>query len=1099
MRFKNFAPKILSAFLAVCAIASSLCLSSNEADAWVYADYLSSNTALKESYVSHAPSGPVISDIEYTTDTVARFDMFEVSFQLSAAYVNPFDPEDIQVDGVFVFPSGKEVTVPAFFIEPMETIKDGKTLMSYNPANYNSTGDREWRIRFSGDEVGTYTFYIKAKDKRGRKATTDTFKIYMYEGGNKGYAATSEENPAFIINTGDGTPCYNTGSNIPWVRNQFTTNPDHLSYNYFINRATGFTNTTRVWICHYNWLEWHPDVTGSAGGYSSASYAGLGYYNQCISTAFDEIIQMCEDSGIRIILCTDDNNEHFKEEEYGCWGYNPYNIINGGFVATQEEYFANAEVRRQYKKRLRYIIARWGYSPALFSINMWNDMQEPTDDIVSYLKELGEYTHSLTDGWRPLFFGSNFNRAANDVLDLTVQLINLADGTKPYVTQECYAAADDLRNTLRNSIWSELVRGAAGTLYWSQDQIDEDAGGEGCWDLFKHVLDFTSDIPFDSSGKFKYSELDIHAQTVVTPSDSYQSVTSIKPYGDISGWDQKATLNNFDVDTSVAGMNLAGFTSKLYGYKWKDTCKNPPTFNVNTPNGGFVIVGVGEASHGTLQITVDGVVEAETKFINPETGDMKRHQVCDELKYTSVPLSPGKHSVKLDNILADWIGADEIYFVCNVPTADDILSAQAMVSDTAAIAYIENLSYDRISTILLGNTSTDFKNISFTVEGLTDGRYALYPFNPDTGEYGETKVVFVENGKVKVSIDSIHHDYAIKLLKLEGRETASEGSRFVPLQLTSRSPVEGSFREPPGYVPPCTHIYDNVLDANCNYCGERRTLTYTGWINLTGWQYYTNGVLNTNKWLRDSMGWCYAGADGYLVKDCWQSDSAGWCYIGSNGYMVKNQWLETEKGTFFIDANGYRATNAWKMRASRWFYFGSNGAMVKNDWITSGGKDYYLLSNGAMATNQWVQDSKGWRYLKGDGTVMTNGWMRDSQGWCYLGADGYCATNCWRKDSIGWVYLDENGRMATNRWVRDSIGWCYVDSDGYAVTNQWKQDSTGKWCYLNSEGSMIVNNWVYSGGNWYYMNNKGYMVTGIYKINGVNEVFDSNGVWQEKK
>ncbi len=205
-----------------------------------------------------------------------------------------------------------------------------------------------------------------------------------------------------------------------------------------------------------------------------------------------------------------------------------------------------------------------------------------------------------------------------------------------------------------------------------------------------------------------------------------------------------------------------------------------------------------------------------------------------------------------------------------------------------------------------------------------------------------------------------------------------------------------------------------------------------GWV-LEGakWAYYRGGAKVRSEWMADSIGWCYLGADGYMLTNEWVRDSVGWCYVGADGYCV---------------------------------------------------------------TNTWKRDSIGWCYLDANGRMATNQWIKDSVGWCYVGADGYCVTSEWKRDSVGWCYLDANGRMATNQWVRDSIGWCYVGADGYAVTNCWKRDSVG-WCYLNGNGSMTKNAWVLDGGKWYYCDADGYMLANTsYVWGGKTYYFNASGV-----
>ena len=786
MKIKNALLRIATFAIAIAVIFSTIGLLP-EADAIVYSEYFTRDEMIESIQSTASEDIPLITEIVIKNSEVAMYDKFEVTFSVDATWENPYDPDDIQVDTVITKPDGKEVTVPAFFMTPMVPDKPDKLNMNYgkDSAKYDPefNGKSTWAFRFAGDQAGDYSFYITVRDSEGKTSKSPVKNFSCYDAGNKGYAMISENNPEYFVNSYDGSTYYASGVNIPWVRQEFTTNPLHMSYNYFISKAKGTTNMTRIWMCHYNWLEWMPEDNNPN---TVSGFIGLGYYNQIMGCSFDNIVAECEKAGLRIILCTEDNDEQFADGAYGNWAYNPYNAENGGPAKNTTDYWSNPDVRKQYKKRLRYILARWGYSPAIFSINMWNDMQNPTSDTVSYLQELRDYTHSITDGWRPLIFGSNFNRAANEVLDMTVQLINMKDGTKPYLTQECYASADDLRNTLRNTIWTEFVQGSAGTLYWSQDEVDEYAEGAGCWDVFTNILDFSSDIPLDKSGKFNFSSVAISTSEVVTPSDKYQTVTSIKSYGDVAGWAQPVTQTEYTIDTSVAGMNLVGYQDKYYGNNWNDTCRRPVTFTVDMPNGGKVILGITEVSNGTLEIKVDGVVAATQEYAPG------RHGVADdeEGRYVEVELGAGTHKVTIDNIGADWLSVGELYFVCNGDSAESLLAANAMVSDSAAVAHIKNLTYDRTSTILLGNTPTDFKNVKFTIEGLKeDGKYAMYTFDPDTGEYTSCEKVSVSGGKVEVSIPSIKLDAAVKLYKLNDGETVGTGSRYGFTQLRSDAPM----------------------------------------------------------------------------------------------------------------------------------------------------------------------------------------------------------------------------------------------------------------------------------------------------------------------
>ncbi len=187
---------------------------------------------------------------------------------------------------------------------------------------------------------------------------------------------------------------------------------------------------------------------------------------------------------------------------------------------------------------------------------------------------------------------------------------------------------------------------------------------------------------------------------------------------------------------------------------------------------------------------------------------------------------------------------------------------------------------------------------------------------------------------------------------------------------------------------------------------------YTGFYKAKGcWYYFNKGQMVINAWKKDSVSWCFLGADGKMVTNKWVRDSVGWCYVGADGYCV---------------------------------------------------------------TNKWVADSHGWCYLGADGRMVTNKWVRDSVGWCYVGANGYCVTNQWVKDSVGWCFLGPDGRMVTNAIVTDSHGVCCVGADGYWAFEVLIYDGYG-YRYFDKTGYMVTNAWLEIDGEYLYADYDGYL------------------------
>lgn len=542
-------------------------------------------TDLRTKYINTADSSKdtVFENINFAQNGYI-YSKHEITFGLNLDYTNPFDPEDISVNGIFTYPDGSIATVPAFYIEEMEYKKENTTLMDYYATNYSSLGNNYWCVRFSGDAIGTYSFFLQANTADGGCYFSEAQSFELLNADTNGFIEISDENPEYFTDSADGSLFYGTGSNIAWVRSQFTADPTHLSYEYFINQAAqSGANLTRVWLCHWAWLEWMPDTADI----KSHSYAGLGYYNQCISSALDNIFSMCEEKGIRLILTLDDNNEHGNSTKsdgtysYDGWAYNPYNSENGGPAVDTTDYWSNTEVRRHYKNRLRYIIARWGYSTSLMSLNLWNDQTTPTDAITEYLSELNSYTKELTENYRTLLFSSNFKYGATDSLDYSTQ--NTANGNsglgKPVISQECYYSSDNnyFKSTLKNTLWEEFFSFGASAMVWSHDTVDE----TDSWGLFGGLLKFANGIPLN---KTKYLSHYSISSFVSTWDVNDKDGNSIRPSFSIQNG--KLCFTTSDLVTSNVTMitDNPSFSSSADGITfWYDTTEleNTASLRIN--------------------------------------------------------------------------------------------------------------------------------------------------------------------------------------------------------------------------------------------------------------------------------------------------------------------------------------------------------------------------------------------------------------------------------------------------------------------------------------------------------------------------------------
>lgn len=86
---------------------------------------------------------PVVVRAEAVTEPAA-YELLEFEVDIVADYSNPFDQRDVALDATFVGPDGSGTTVPGFW-----------------------DADDSWRIRFTPDTPGTWTYTIAVTDTAG--------------------------------------------------------------------------------------------------------------------------------------------------------------------------------------------------------------------------------------------------------------------------------------------------------------------------------------------------------------------------------------------------------------------------------------------------------------------------------------------------------------------------------------------------------------------------------------------------------------------------------------------------------------------------------------------------------------------------------------------------------------------------------------------------------------------------------------------------------------------------------------------------------------------------------------------------------------------
>lgn len=282
------------------------------------------------------------SQVTPNTTSPEQYKKFEVTFELSTAYSNPFDPTQADVQATITTPSGTQETISGFFKQKTSP---------------------KWAVRYSPRQTGPHSMVIRVTDANGT-GFSQTINFSALSASNpKGFLKTSGDR---FINS-DGTAFVLRGANAAL----YDMNAMQEILNSF---ATAKMNFVRMWISHYTLntrLENKAETVTQRG--VPMTYEGLNRYQLDNAARIDQIFQWAEAAKVRIqlnILAHAD----LVPEGADYWPKNAYNTVNGGPCNAPAEFFTNATAKTMFARYVRYIAARWGYSTALGVLEFGNEL-----------------------------------------------------------------------------------------------------------------------------------------------------------------------------------------------------------------------------------------------------------------------------------------------------------------------------------------------------------------------------------------------------------------------------------------------------------------------------------------------------------------------------------------------------------------------------------------------------------------------------------------------------------------------------------------------------------------------------------------------------
>lgn len=312
---------------------------------------------------------------------VKQYEKFEVTVNFKGTYQYPYDPKDIALDAEFISPSGVKFSVPGFlYAAGIKGIKVDSAV---------------WKVRFAPNEVGTWKYKVTVANPKGR-SVSKVNEFICQPSNSRGNLRISKIDPMYF-EFDNGGFYYPIGQNVAWA-----SSAGAFDY-YFSKMSKNGYNWTRIWMSSWQFaLEWL-DV---------GHYYGLGNYSLRNAEYLDRTVELAEKNNLYFQLVLN-NHGQLSTKVDPEWINNPYNAKNGGPCKRPQDFFTNKDAKRLLKNRLRYIVARWGYSTNIFAWELWNEVTLTDNynakvdiawhkEMSAYLKKIDPYKHLITTS----YFGS---------------------------------------------------------------------------------------------------------------------------------------------------------------------------------------------------------------------------------------------------------------------------------------------------------------------------------------------------------------------------------------------------------------------------------------------------------------------------------------------------------------------------------------------------------------------------------------------------------------------------------------------------------------------------------------------------------------------
>ncbi|MBN2753526.1 MAG: DUF5060 domain-containing protein [Candidatus Goldbacteria bacterium] len=700
--------------------------------------------------------------IKPAKSVVKQMEMFEASLEYDITGINPYDYSKVQFKTTFKSPSSKRNEIEGFYSDDFEF--DGK-------AEYLSAGG-SFKARIIPKEAGEWTYRMEL-NIGGKPVTITAWETFTCKrsSDSRGFVRISPADTLFF-EFENKEPFFAKGINMAWANQERM----YEDYKYWIEKfSANGGNLIKIWMAPWSFgIE-----TDKLGGYSS---------RQKQAAMLDQVFELCREHDVYIQMCLVSHGE-YSINTNSAWDDNPYNSKNDGVIDEPQEFFTSKVARQMFKNRLRYIIARWGYSRNLFAWEPFNeaDLTDKFDaaavaewhsDIFSFIKKYDVNKHLTTAsffdpaGGEDVWKLESIDFVQTHIYSLKDAAVEIFDASriktekynKPHIVGGFGPAAvlegmtdsvkDEKGIQLHTGIWGGALSLSAGwPMIWRWDvYVDK----FGLWDIYKPLSDFLRGINWARGDYFQ-----LRAEKAYYYDYENKKPGSVKIYPEDR--QAKAKKNRFIITPAGDALNTDQFMAFLYG-ELKPEMKNDPVLVMTNRFPAKLIIGINKVSdNNTLLVEINGERVFKTEInAKDQPGavfqkELNVYQADCKLTYT-VDLHAGDNEVTIKNTGADWIKLDYVEITDFTDPSIAPVFIAGVQSEASAYIWYKHRDYT------WENTQTDKVEGSYIdVSDLRPGRYVIEYFDTYTGGVTDKKQVIKHEEDLRLDLPTFDKDAAIRI------------------------------------------------------------------------------------------------------------------------------------------------------------------------------------------------------------------------------------------------------------------------------------------------------------------------------------------------